>query len=55
MGNYFGSAGQWVGSVMHETWVWLNRLNQQEWIALLIVVAALGFTCMRGFSSRGRV
>ena len=48
-------AGDWMQSILHETWVWFNRLDQQEWIALLAVVAGLGFLCMRGFSGRGNI
>ena len=42
-------------SVFRETWNWFNSLNQEEWIALLAVVAALGFLCMRGFSNRSNI
>ena len=44
-----------ANSTLHETWIWFNRLDQQEWIALLAVVAGLGFLCMRGFSGRGNL
>ena len=42
-------------SMLNETWVWLNQLNQQEWIALLAIVAGFVFLCMRGFSGRGNI
>ncbi len=44
-----------ANTVLHETWVWFNRLDQAEWIALLAVVAGLGFLCMRGFTGRGNI
>lgn len=44
-----------LNSMLHETWVWFNKLDQQEWIALLALVAGLGFLCMRGFSGRGNL
>jgi len=44
-----------INSLLHETWFWFNSLNQQEWIALLAIVAGLGFLCLRGFSSRGNI
>ena len=44
-----------LNTMLHETWVWFNKLDQQEWIALLAVVAGLGFLCMRGFSGRGNI
>lgn len=48
-------AADGINTMLHETWVWFNGLNQQEWIALLAVVAGLGFLCMRGFSGRGNI
>ena len=48
-------AASGVNSILHETWIWFNRLDQQEWIALLAVVAGVGFLCMRGFSGRGNI
>ena len=48
-------ASDGVQSILHETWVWFNQLNQQEWIALLAVGAGLGFLCLRGFSGRGNI
>lgn len=44
-----------LNSMLHESWVWFDGLDQQEWIALLAVVAAAGFMCMRGFRGRGNV
>jgi hypothetical protein len=38
---------------LQETWGWFNKLQQDEWVALLAVVACLGFLCMRGFNTRG--
>ncbi len=31
---------------------WIEGLNRQEWIVVLVVGAAFGFLCMRGFGSR---
>lgn len=31
---------------------WFDRLNRQEWLALLLVVMVVGFMCMRGYGSR---
>jgi len=53
--GFLDQAADGMQSMFHETWVWFNRLNQQEWIAMLAVVAALGFLCMRGFSGRGNL
>lgn len=48
-------AAEGLQMLLHETWVWLNHLDKQEWMALLAVVAGLGFLCMRGFSGRGNL
>ena len=53
--GFINQAADGFDSVLHETWVWFNRLDQQEWIALLAVVAGLGFLCMRGFAGRGNI
>ena len=53
--GFIDQAMDGIDSVLHETWVWFNRLDQQEWIALLAVVAGLGFLCMRGFAGRGNI
>ena len=45
----------WFQEQLHETWVWFNRLSQDEWLALLAVVACLGFLCMRGYRGRGNI
>ena len=46
------SIGDWCGELLHDGWSWCNRLNQQEWLLLLLVGCFLGFLCMRGFGSR---
>lgn len=48
-------ASDFGNSLLHETWVWFNTLNKHEWIALLAVVACLGFMCMRGMKGRGNI
>ncbi len=53
--KFFNQAVEGMQSLQHETWIWFNRLNQHEWMALLAVVAGLGFLCMRGFSGRGNI
>jgi len=53
--GFLDQASAGMQSLQHETWNWINSLNQQEWIALLAVVAGLGFLCMRGFSGRGNI
>jgi len=53
--GFLDQAAGGMQSTLHETWIWFNRLNQQEWVALLAIVAGLGFLCMRGFSGRGNI
>jgi len=31
---------------------WINCLNRQEWLYLLLAAMLAGFFCMRGFGSR---
>jgi hypothetical protein len=49
------TVSDWFGVLLHNTWNWFNSLNVQEWFLLLGIIAALGFLCMRGYGSRGRV
>ncbi len=51
----YDQAAEKMQSMLQESWVWFNGLNQQEWIALLAIVAGLGFMCMRGFKGRGNI
>ena len=53
--GFLDQAADVMHTSLHETWVWFNRLDQQEWIALLAVGAGIGFLCMRGFSGRGNI
>jgi hypothetical protein len=53
--GFLDQAADGMQSILNQTWVWFNQLNQQEWIALLAVIAGLGFLCMRGFSGRGNI
>lgn len=53
--NLISRMSDWFGTSVIETWNWFNSLNSQEWFLLLGIVATLGFLCMRGFGSRGRI
>lgn len=53
--DFLITINHWLDAAVDETWGWFESLSQQEWIALLSVVACLGFLCMRGFSSRGHI
>ncbi len=48
------TVGDWFLDIKNDTWIWITRLNHQEWFVLLGIVAVLGFLCMRGFGSNGR-
>ncbi len=53
--SLFSNLGTWFQSMLAETWNWFNSLHYQEWFLLLGIIAALGFLCMRGYGSRGRI
>jgi len=53
--GFLEQAADGMQSLLNETWNWFNCLNRQEWIAVLAIVAGLGFLCMRGFSGRGNI
>jgi hypothetical protein len=42
----------WLQGVWNDSWLWIDRLDRQEWLVLLALVTGLGFLCMRGYSSR---
>ncbi len=52
MRYYYQSFVLWCGDVLHNIWVWLDRLDRTEWLMLLGVTTAIGFLCMRGYGSR---
>ena len=53
--DFTAAVTEWFQEMVYEAWVWFTRLNQQEWMVLLAVVACVGFLCMRGLSSKGHV
>ena len=53
--SLFTDFGNWFRSMLAETWNWFNSLHYEEWFLLLGIIAALGFLCMRGYGSLGRV
>jgi len=53
--RFMTAIGDWIQASIHDTWIWLNHLNYQEWFLLLGIVAALGFLCMRGYGTRGNL
>ncbi len=53
--NFADDITGWIREIIHDAWIWFARLNQEEWIALLMVVACLGFVCMRGLTSKGQM
>ena len=54
-GEYYTFVASRFQGMLNETWNWFNSLHYQEWFLLLGIVASVGFLCMRGFSSRGRI
>ena len=31
---------------------WINTLDKQDWLMVLVAVVVIGFFCLRGFGSR---
>jgi hypothetical protein len=52
MSNLYDKLCGSVGEGISSGWQWVNQLDRQEWLMLLLVTAILGFVCMRGFGSR---
>lgn len=44
----------WFYESYNTSWNWLNQLDRQEWLMLLLVGMVVGFFCMRGFGSRSK-
>lgn len=49
---YYKATLVWLTSLVRGGWEWLNGLDRDEWMILLMVTAGLGILCMRGFGSR---
>jgi hypothetical protein len=41
-----------AAEVPSQTWKWLNGLNREEWMVMLVVICACGFVCLLGFQSK---
>jgi hypothetical protein len=39
-------------NLYNEAWSWMNHLDRQEWLLILIGAVAVGFWSLRGFGSR---
>ena len=55
MGDLITRANNWMDGALADTWNWFNGLHYQEWFLLLGIISTLGFLCMRGYGSRGRI
>jgi hypothetical protein len=38
--------------LLQEASLWINQMTTTQWFMALVVVAVVGFMCMRGFGSR---
>lgn len=52
MDKVYDKISEWFDAFMGGTWHWFNTLSREEWFVVLAVVAACGFMCMRGLTSR---
>jgi hypothetical protein len=43
-----------IYDLMHEVVRFADRLNPQQWLAVLLVVIIVGLYCLRGFGSRSQ-
>jgi hypothetical protein len=41
-----------VNNVVTQTMRWINGLDKQEWLLVLIAAVVIGFLALRGFGSR---
>jgi hypothetical protein len=44
--------GQAMNDIFNHAFQWMNRLDRQDWMLVLIAAVILGFLCLRGFGSR---
>ncbi|MFV2066863.1 MAG: hypothetical protein ACC645_07750 [Pirellulales bacterium] len=54
MSYYLELIRMWIAESQASAWKWMNHLDRQEWIMLLLVVTLFGFLCMRGYGSRSK-
>jgi len=48
MWKYYDRAMDWVGGARADAWTWVNGLDRQAWILLLIVMCVAGFVLLKG-------
>ncbi|HZZ28033.1 MAG TPA: hypothetical protein VFE46_08530 [Pirellulales bacterium] len=41
-----------MNDIFNHAFQWMNRLDRQDWMLVLIAAVILGFLCLRGFGSR---
>jgi hypothetical protein len=51
MSKYLDAATNWLGNLSSESWQFIDALDRQEWLILLVVATSIGFFCMRGYGS----
>jgi hypothetical protein len=52
MGSFVQNIWYSAVDVPSQTWKWLNGLNREEWMVMLVVICACGFVCLLGFQSK---
>ena len=52
MARYYDAFISYIHESYNTSWVWLNGLDRQSWLVLLVITTAFGLLCMRGFGSR---
>ncbi len=41
-----------MGKYVHKFFVFIEQLDTQEWVLVLMALVVVGFVCMRGYGSR---
>lgn len=52
MEKYYEAFVAYIGNAYTSSWHWINGLDRQSWLVLLVITTAFGLLCMRGFGSR---
>jgi hypothetical protein len=53
MSEWQDYAFTFVGSRVHDLWMWFNALSREEWLIVLAACCAVGFLFLKGGGQRG--
>ena len=52
MSGVVDNVSRFLSDSYQSGWGWVNGLDRQQWMMMLMATMVLGFLCMRGFGSR---